>query len=57
MKFKNISFMDEKFNSTNKDNDELILDTQESDYKNLISKLKEISLIIALLEKHSLDKF
>ena len=49
--------MDEKFNSTNKDNDELILDTQESDYKNLITSLEEISATIALLEKQFLDKF
>ncbi len=50
-----MSFMDEKFTSTNKDNDELILDTQESDYKNLITRLKEINLTIGLLKK-SLDK-
>ena len=49
--------MDEKFNSTNKDNDELILDTQESDYKNLITRLKEINLTIGLLKKQYLDKF
>ena len=49
--------MDEKFNSTNKDNDELILDTHESDYKNLITRLKEISLTIGLLKKQYLDKF
>ena len=48
--------MDEKFNSTNKDNDELIFDTQESDYKNLIIKLKEINLNIGLLKKQYLDK-
>ena len=48
--------MDDKFNSTNKDNDELILDTQESDYKNLITKLKEINLNIGLLKKQYLDK-
>ena len=48
--------MDEKFTSTNKDNDELILDTQKSDYKNLITKLKEISLTIGLLKKQYLDK-
>ena len=48
--------MDEKFTSTNKDNDELILDTQESDYKNLITRLKEISLTIVLLKKQYLDK-
>ena len=56
LRFKNISFMDEKFNSTNKDNDELILDTQESDYKNLITRLKEINLTIGLLKKQYLDK-
>jgi len=49
--------MDEKFTSTNKDNDELILDTQESDYKNLIIRLKEINLTIGLLKKQYLDKF
>ena len=49
--------MDEKFNSTNKDNDELILDTQESDYKNLIKRLKNINLTIGLLKKQYLDKF
>ncbi len=48
--------MDEKFNSTNKDNDELILDTQESDYKNLIIRLQEINLNIVLLKKQYLDK-
>ncbi len=48
--------MDEKFNSTNKDNDELILDTQQSDYKNLITRLEEINLNIGLLKKQYLDK-
>ena len=48
--------MDQKFTSTNKDNDELILDSQESDYKNLIKRLKEINLIIGLLKKQYLDK-
>ena len=48
--------MDKKFNSTNKDNDELILDTQQSDYKNLITRLKEINLNIGLLKKQYLDK-
>ena len=48
--------MDEKFYSINKDNDELILDTQECDYKNLITRLKEINLNIGLLKKHYLDK-
>ena len=48
--------MDQKFTSTNKDNDELILDSQESDYKNLITRLKAINLTIGLLKKQYLDK-
>ena len=48
--------MVEKFTSTNKDNDELILDSQENDYKNLITRLKEINLTIGLLKKKYLDK-
>ena len=48
--------MDEKFTSTNKNSDELILDTQESEYKNLITRLKQINLNIGLLKKHYLDK-
>ena len=49
--------MDEKFTSNNIDNDELILNTQESDYKNLITMLKEINLTIGLLKKQYLDEF
>ena len=48
--------MDEKFTSTNKDNDELILETQESDYKSLVTRLKEINLTIGFLKKQYLDK-
>ena len=48
--------MDEKFTSTNKDDDDLILDNQERDYKNLITRLKEINLTIGLLKKQYLDK-
>ena len=48
--------MDEKFTSTNKDNEDLILDTKDSDYKNLITRLKEINLTIGLLKKKYLDK-
>ena len=48
--------MDEKFSSNNLDNDELIVDTKESDYKNLIIRLKEINLTIGLLKKQYLDK-
>ena len=43
--------MDEKFSSNKIDSDELILDTQDNDYKNLITRLKEISTTITLLEK------
>ena len=49
--------MEEKFTSNNIDNDELILDTQESEYKNLITRLKEINITIGLLKKKYLDKF
>ena len=49
--------MNDESTSNNIENDESYMNIGESDYKNLISRLKEISLIIALLEKHSLDKF
>ena len=52
--------MDAKFTSNNInniDNDELIPDIQTSDYKNLITRLKEIHLTIDLLKKQDLDKF
>ena len=49
--------MNENFTSNNFENDELNLNTEESDYKNLVSRLKEISSTIALLEKRYLDKF
>ena len=49
--------MNEKFTSNNFENDELTLNTQESDYKNLIIRLKDISLTIALLEKEYSEKF
>ena len=42
--------MNEKFTSNNIKNDEVILNADENDYKNLITKLKEISSTIALLE-------
>ena len=48
--------MDEEFTSKNID-DDLILDSQESDYKNLITRLKEINLTIGLLKKRYLDRF
>ena len=38
-------------------NDESSLNTEESDYQNLITKLKDISSTITLLEKQYSDKF
>ena len=38
-------------------NDESSLNTEESDYQNLITRLKDISKTIALLGKKNLDKF
>ena len=49
--------MNEKFTSNNYENDELNLNTEESDYKNLVTRLREISSTIALLEKRYLNKF
>ena len=49
--------MDENFSSNNIDRDDLILDIQESDYKDLITRLKDINLTIGLLKKEYLDKF
>ena len=43
--------MNEKSTSNNIENDELTLNIEESDYKNLVTRLREISLTIALLEK------
>ena len=44
--------MSENLNSNNIENDdELNLNTQDSDYKDLITRLKEIKSTIALLEK------
>ena len=49
--------MNEKFTSNNYENDDLNLNAEESDYKNLVTRLREISSKIALLEKRYLDKF
>ena len=49
--------MNEKFTSNNFENDELNLNAEESDYRNLVTRLREISSKIALLEKRYLDKF
>ena len=43
--------MSENLNSTNIKNDELNLKNEDSDYKDLITRLNEIKKIIALLEK------
>jgi len=49
--------MIENLNSNNIENDEFNLNNDENDYKNLITRLREISSTIALLEKRYLDKF
>ncbi len=43
--------MSENLNPNNIENDELNLNNEDSDYKYLITRLKEIKSIIALLEK------
>jgi len=48
---KNISFMSENLNSNNIENEELDHINEDSDYKDLITRLNEIKSTIALLEK------
>ena len=43
--------MSQNLNSNNTENAELNLKNEESDYKDLINRLKEIKLAIASLEK------
>ena len=43
--------MSENLNSNNIENDELNLKNEDSDYKDLITRLREIKANIALLEK------
>ena len=43
--------MSENLNSTNIKNDELNLKNEDSDYKDLITRLREIKSNISLLEK------
>ena len=43
--------MSENLNSNNIENDEFDLNNEDSDCKDLITKLREIKLNIALLEK------
>ena len=50
--------MNEKFISNNNiENDKFILNTEGSDFDNLITRLKEIKATISLLEKNYLDKY
>ena len=46
-----ISFMSENLNSNNIENDDFNLNNEDSDYKDLITKLREIKSNIALLKK------
>ena len=43
--------MNQKYTSNDIQNDEFTNDTQEIDYQNLITRLKEISTTIALLDQ------
>ena len=43
--------MSEDLSSNNIDNDEFNLKSEESDYKDLTTRLKEIKITIALLKK------
>ena len=48
---KSIIFMSQNLNSNNVENNEFNLKIEDSDYKDLMTKLKEIKKTIALLEK------
>ena len=48
--------MSENLNSNNIKNDEFNLKTKDNDYKDLITRLKEIKSTIAVLEKEYLNK-
>ena len=49
--------MNDEFTSNDIANNESFKNIEDSDYKNLLSKLKDIKSTIALLEKNNLDKF
>ena len=51
MNIRRISFMSEKLPSNQLDSDDFYLNTEDTDYKNLIIRLKDIGETIALLEK------
>ena len=57
IEFKKYKFMNEKFTSNNIENDDLNLNTEESYYTKLITRLKEIKSTIVLLKNRYLDKF
>ena len=48
--------MNENHTSDNIKKNEININTEECEYKNLITRLSEISLTIALLEKKYIDK-
>ena len=48
---KDYKFMSENLTPNNINNDDLEFNNQDNDYKNLITRLKEIKITIALLEK------
>ena len=48
--------MNQKLTSNNIQSDDFTPNTEECDYKNLITRLKEISATILLLEKQYFDK-
>ena len=48
---KSISFMSQNLNLDDNENNEFNRNTEDSDYKDLITRLKEIKSNIALLEK------
>ena len=43
--------MSENLNSNDNENDDFNLNNEDSDYKDLMTRLKDIKLTIALLEK------
>ena len=51
MTLRNVSFMNQNSTSNNIENNEFNFNNEECDYKDLITRLKEIKSTIALLEK------
>ena len=56
MNLKTINHMNQKLNSSKIEHDELEPDNDKNDYKNLITRLKEIRSIIGLLNKEYTHK-